>query len=222
MTREELAARIDHTILKPDATDSDVFKVIDEALKYRFRSVCVNSSFVQIVADKLDGTGILTCSVVGFPLGACATEAKAFETRKAVEDGADEIDMVMHIGRFKSGFYSYVVSDIKAVVEAAQGRTVKVIIETAYLTDDEKLKAVELIAKAGAHFVKTSTGFGPSGATVHDVRLLARKAREFGLKVKAAGGIRDAETALEMISAGADVIGASRSVHIIETLTEER
>ncbi len=215
MTLEELAKRIDHTILKPDATDTDIFKVVDEALRYGFRAVCVNGSYVQLVADKLEGTGILTCSVVGFPLGAMSTEAKAYETQKAVDDGADEIDMVMHIGRFKSGFYSYVLSDIEAVVKAAGRKHVKVIIETAYLTDEEKLKAVELIHKAGAHFVKTSTGFGPAGASVHDVKLLAQKAHPLGLKVKAAGGIRDYKTALEMIEAGADVIGASKSVKII-------
>ncbi len=220
MKLEELVKRIDHTILKPDATDSDVLKVVDEALKYGFRAVCINSSFVPLVADKLEATGILTCSVVSFPLGACSTETKAFEARWAVENGADEVDMVMHIGHFKSGLYSYVVSDIRAVVEAAGGKHVKVIIETAYLSDDEKEKAVELIAQAGAHFVKTSTGFGPGGAKAHDVAILAKKASEFGLKVKAAGGIRDFDTAMEMINAGADVIGASRSVNIIATYIE--
>ncbi|RKZ01518.1 MAG: deoxyribose-phosphate aldolase [Candidatus Hydrothermota bacterium] len=218
---EELAKRIDHTLLRPDAQLREIENLAEEAVRYGFRSVCVNPSFVPVVDRILNGTNVMVCTVVGFPLGATSTEVKAYEAKWAVENGAQEIDMVIHIGKLKEGDDGYVVRDIRAVVTAAQNAKVKVIIETAFLTDEEKLRAVELIKHGGAHFVKTSTGFASTGAKLEDVRLLASKAKPLGLKVKAAGGIRDFKTAVAMIEAGADVIGASRSVQIIRSASSE-
>lgn len=211
----ELARMIDHTLLKPDANREQVTRLCEEARQFGFASVCVNPCWVSHCARLLQGSDVLVCTVVGFPLGATTTASKAFETRDAVTGGAEEIDMVMNVGWLKSAEYDAVADDIRAVVEATGcGRTVKVILETCYLTDEEKIKAALLAKEAGAHFVKTSTGFGPKGATIGDVALLRRVVGpEIG--VKAAGGIREYESAVQMIEAGANRIGASASVKII-------
>ncbi len=218
LRREELARYIDHTLLKPEATPADVERVAREAITHGFRSVCVNSSYVELVARILATSPVATCAVVGFPLGACLTPVKAEEAALAVEKGATEIDMVIHIGHLKAGNHRYVVQDIQAVREA-MGRTgvLKVIIETALLTDEEKVQATWLVREAGAQFVKTSTGFGPGGATPWDVALLKVAAGD-ALEVKAAGGIRTAQQALEYIALGATRLGTSRSLHLLETL----
>jgi deoxyribose-phosphate aldolase len=190
-----------------------VKKLCREAADNGFATVCVNGAYTAIASESLKGSGVGTCVVVGFPLGAGTTEAKAAETADAVASGADEVDMVINIGMLQAEEYEYVERDIRAVVEAAAGRTVKVIIEACYLTDGQKVQACLLSEKAGAHFVKTSTGFGPSGATVEDVALMKRTVPS--LKVKAAGGIRDTAAAMAMVNAGADRIGASASLSII-------
>ena len=214
-TRSEMARLIDHTLLKPNATDDQIEKLCKEAIEFGFASVCVNSAYVPLASRLLRGSGVKVCTVVGFPLGAMSTEAKAFETRDAVAKGADEIDMVINVGKLKSGDYRYVVQDIEAVVRAAQGRCVKVILETASLTDDEKIAGCILAKAGGADYVKTSTGFGSGGATVEDVALMRRVVGPT-MGVKAAGGIRTAEAAKKMISAGATRIGASASVAIVK------
>lgn len=209
-----LAPYIDHTLLKPDARDEDIIKLCKEAIEYGFAAVCINSAFVPLAASILKGTPVKVATVVGFPLGSMSTEAKAFETRDAVAKGADEIDMVIAIGKLKSGDYHYVYNDIHTVVKAAQGRVVKVIIEAAMLTEEEKIAACILAKAAGAHYVKTSTGFGPGGATAEDVALM-RAVVGPKMGVKAAGGIRDCKKAVEMLQAGATRIGASASVAIV-------
>ena len=210
-----LAQFIDHTLLKPDVTESDLRILCDEALKHKFASVCVNSGNVPLVAKLLKGSDISTTAVVGFPLGAMSTAVKTAETKDAVESGADEIDMVLNIGALKSKAFDIVFADIHSVVEAAEGRIVKVILETALLEYIEKIAACILSKAAGAHFVKTSTGFGPKGATVEDVKLM-RKIVGSDIGVKASGGIRDRDTACKMIEAGATRIGASASVGIVK------
>jgi deoxyribose-phosphate aldolase len=218
MGRIELNRMIDHTLLKPEATEADIRKVSRQAIARDFFSVCVNTHYVPIVARELEGTRIRVCSIAGFPLGAVDTMVKAFEARRAVEAGAHEIDMVMNIGAFKSGARAFVRDDIGRVVEAcASNVIVKVIIEAAILTDDEKKAACGLVKEAGAHFVKTSTGFGPPGANVRDVEILrAAVGPDFG--VKASAGIRTAAFALELVQAGATRIGTSASVAIMEEL----
>lgn len=211
---------IDHTNLKAVATYDDILKLCSEANKYHFASVCVNPSNVSIAHKLLNGSDVLTCTVVGFPLGATPSEVKAYETTKAIVDGADEIDMVINIGMAKAHNWDYVYEDIKAVVEAAQGVLVKVIIECCYLTDEEKVAACEAAMKAGADFVKTSTGFGTGGATVEDVKLM-KKTVGNTCKVKAAGGIRDKATFEAMIAAGADRIGCSCGAKIMEEYENE-
>ena len=207
---------IDHTLLKADATEEQVLALCREARELDTASVCVNSCWAHTVSRALAGSSIKTCCVVGFPLGAMAPAAKAWETRIACEDGAEEIDMVINIGRAKMGDWDYVRSDIRAVVEAAaeSKALVKVIIETCLLTDHEKIEACIAARDAGADFVKTSTGFSTAGATVQDVALM-RQAVGDELSVKAAGGIRDAEKAKAMIAAGADRIGASAGRKIL-------
>ncbi len=219
---EDVARYIDHTILKPDATLDMVAKVVEEARNYNFRSVCVNPCWVKYVADGLRGTPVLTCSVVGFPLGAATPDIKGMETRKAIRDGAKEIDMVINVGRLKSGDDEYVLKDILAVTEACRdGSAVsKVIIETALLTDDEKIRVCELAKKARANFVKTSTGFASGGATAEDIALMASVVREAGMEVKASGGIRNFTDAKRMIDAGATRIGASASIAIVQEATK--
>ncbi len=206
---------IDHTLLKPDATTDQVVNLCLEAKKYGFASVCINPCFVKTAADILTGTNVKVCTVVGFPLGATTKEVKAFEAKQAVENGASEIDMVINVSFLKSGKYSDVLEDIKAVREAVKGVVLKVIIETCYLTESEKIKACELSKEAGADYVKTSTGFGKGGATAEDI-LLMRKVVGRDMGVKASGGIRDFEKALEMVKAGATRIGASASVKIVK------
>ncbi|NOW05848.1 deoxyribose-phosphate aldolase [Clostridium beijerinckii] len=210
-----IAKYIDHTILKPEATVEDVKKLCKEAKEYNFASVCVNGCYAKLVSTELMGTDVKTCVVVGFPLGAMAKEAKAFETNQAIENGATEIDMVINVGALKDKNYSLLKEDIEAVVNAAQGKAlVKVIIETCLLTDEEKVKACEIAKEAQADFVKTSTGFSSGGATKEDIALM-RKTVGPDLGVKASGGVRDFKTAMEMINAGASRIGASASISIV-------
>ena len=221
MKKEELAKFIDHTNLKPNATRDDIKKLCDEALKYGFYAVCVNPYRVKDARDFLKGSDVKIAAVVGFPLGATYPEVKVQETIMAIKDGAEEIDMVMNIGAMKDGDYDAVYNDIRAVVEAAHsmGAKVKVILETCYLTQEEIAKACEIAVRADADFVKTSTGFGAWGAREEDVKLM-RKTVGPEIGVKAAGGIRTAAEAIKMLEAGANRIGASRSVEIIESLTE--
>jgi deoxyribose-phosphate aldolase len=211
---EGLAALIDHTLLKPDATKEDLLTLCDEARTYSFASVCVNSSNVRFCRSRLEGTGVMTVAVVGFPLGAASSHAKAFETKQAVRDGAQEIDMVLNIGAMKSRDYASVLCDIHAVVNAARPHPVKVILETAALTRDEKIIACALSKAANAAFVKTSTGFGGGGATLEDVTLMRAVVGD-ELGVKASGGVRDAQAVKDMVAAGATRIGASASVAIV-------
>lgn len=211
----ELAQRIEHTLLKPEATVKDIMRLCDEAQKYHLYAVCVNPCYVPLAKHLLQGTEVKVVTVVGFPLGATFSSVKALEAKTAMEEHADEIDMVMNVSAFKTGDYAAVTEDIRRVVEAAAPCPVKVIIEAAYLTPREKRTACRIIADGGAKFVKTSTGFGKGGATVEDVKLLQEEAGKYGLKVKAAGGIRDAETAKAMVAAGADRIGTSAGAAIM-------
>ena len=209
-----LAKTIDHTLLKPDADDGAIDRLCREAVEYGFRSCCVNSANVARVHDRLQGSGVLTCSVVGFPLGAMSTPAKVFETRQAIQDGADEIDMVINIGKVKSGDMAYVEEEIRTLKKACGDKTLKVIIETCLLTDPEKVEVCRAALRAGADFVKTSTGFSTGGARTEDVRLMKETVGDRA-KVKASGGIHTREEALAMIEAGADRIGASAGIAIV-------
>lgn len=212
----ELAKYIDHTLLKTDAQRADVAKLIEEAKAYHFASVCVSPIWVSYVSDALRGSGVKTCTVIGFPQGATPSAVKAFETKQAVADGADEVDMVIAIGRLKDGDDAYVKADIEAVVRAARGKALtKVIIETCLLTDEEKRRACLLAKEAGADFVKTSTGFAAGGATAADVRLMRESVGE-AMGVKAAGGIRSRADAEAMLAAGATRLGTSSGVKIVE------
>ncbi len=219
---QDIARLIDHTLLKPDATSGEIEKLCREAKEYHFAAVCVNPPFVKQCADFLRGTDVAIAAVVGFPLGAHTTSAKVFEAQQAIADGASEIDMVINIGALKAKEDQRVRDDIRAVVDAAhrQGAIVKVIIEAALLTEEEKVRACQFAKEAGADFVKTSTGFGPGGATVHDVELM-RRAVGGELGVKAAGGIRNLEQAEAMIKAGATRIGASAGVKIVQEAREK-
>ncbi|MDW7740039.1 MAG: deoxyribose-phosphate aldolase [Bacillota bacterium] len=208
-----MADYIDHTLLKPEATEADIIKLCREAIENRFYAVCINASYVKTAALELAGSDVKVSVVVGFPLGATTTAVKAFEAEEAVNNGADEIDMVIHIGALKSRNEQYVLSDISAVVKAANGKIVKVIIETGLLDDEEKILACNLAKEAGANFVKTSTGFGPGGATIADVQLM-RETVGPGIGVKASGGVRTPEDARKMIEAGASRIGTSSGVKI--------
>lgn len=214
----DLARYIDHTLLKPNATEEQVRDLCAEATEYNFRSVCVNPTWVPLAADLLRGSEVLTCTVVGFPLGANEPEIKAMESRRAIRNGAREIDMVINIGALKSGDDALVLRDIQAVVEdCVDGNAVcKVILETALLTDDEKRRASEHARTARAHFVKTSTGFSTGGATVSDVALMAEVVRGAGMEVKASGGISSYDDARAMIEAGATRLGASASIRIVQ------
>ena len=211
-----IAKIIDHTLLKPEATRDQIVQLCREAREYGFAAVCVNPSYVKLAAELLRGSSVKVCSVVGFPLGATLPEVKAYEARRAIEEGAAEIDMVINIGALKSGDLELVKRDIASVVDVchARGALCKVIIEAALLTDEEKVLACQLAKAAGADYVKTSTGFGPGGATVQDVALMRRTVGpEMG--VKAAGGIRSYEAAKSMVEAGATRIGASAGVKIV-------
>lgn len=209
----DLAGMIDHTLLKAQSTEEQVRKLCAEAAKYGFASVCVNPSYVALCSQLLKDSKVKVCTVVGFPLGATDTETKANETATAVKNGADEIDMVINVGALKSKNYKFVEDDIRAVVKAASGKTVKVIFETVLLNDEEKIASCELSKRAGAHFVKTSTGMGGGGATEHDIALMRRCVGP-SMGVKASGGVRSKEDAIKMVKAGATRIGASASIAI--------
>ena len=218
----DLAPMIDHTLLKPEATVTEVEKLCAEAKRFGFASVCVNGSFVPLCAQLLRGTTVKVCTVIGFPLGASSTAVKALETEHAIRDGATEVDMVINVGMLKSGKYEYGENDIFAVTSTARRHRVlsKVIIEAALLTDEEKVKACVIAKKAGADFVKTSTGFSKGGATVGDIGLM-RWVVGTAMGVKAAGGVRTREEALAMVASGADRIGASASVKIVGGVTAD-
>lgn len=205
---------IDHTVLLADTTKSQIEKLCEEARKYNFASVCVNTYWAQTCSNLLQGSNVKVCCVVGFPLGACTTATKAFETTQAIENGASEIDMVLNIGALKDKDYVTVIEDIKAVVLAAKGNIVKVILENCLLTKEEIKKACELCVEAKAHFVKTSTGFNRSGATIEDVKLMSQTVNGQAL-VKAAGGVRTPQDLKEMIEAGANRIGTSSGVKLV-------
>ncbi len=212
----DLAKYIDHTLLRPDATRDEIDVLCDEALEYGFASVCINPYWVKRSADRLRGSEVKVCSVIGFPLGAMTSDVKAAETRKALRDGAREVDMVINVGALKSGQHDVVLADIERVVDAARevGALTKVILETALLTDEEKVIASSLAKRAKADFVKTSTGFGGGGATVFDVALM-RETVGPDMGVKASGGVRTVEDVEDMIAAGATRIGASAGVQIV-------
>ncbi|MBB6624876.1 deoxyribose-phosphate aldolase [Clostridium gasigenes] len=211
-----IAKYIDHTILKPEATTEDIKRFCTEAKNFGFASVCVNSYNAALVSKELEGSGVKTCVVVGFPLGATTKEVKAFETKQAIENGADEIDTVINIGALKEKNYELVREDIKAVIDVANKKViVKVIIEACLLTNEEKVKVCEISKEVGADFVKTSTGFSTEGAIKEDVALM-RKTVGVEIGVKASGGVRDFNTAMDMITAGANRVGASASIAIIE------
>ena len=214
---KKLNLYFDHTVLKPEATEADVIKLCNEAKECGFYAVCVNSCYVPLANELLEGTDVKIASVIGFPLGACSIDVKAFETEWACAEGAGEIDMVIHVGALKEKRYDYVREDISTVVAVAMEHDaiVKVILETCLLTDEEIVKACELSREAGAAFVKTSTGFSKDGATAHHVALM-KKTVGNDLQVKASGGIRDLKKTMEMIEAGADRIGASASVEIFK------
>ncbi len=216
-TKGNVASLIDHTLLKPDASSEQVVQLCNEARTYRFASVCVNPTHVGLCAQILDGSGVAVCSVVGFPLGATLTEVKVFEAQQVMREGATELDMVINVGALKSKDYELVKQDIASVAQAchAGNAILKVILETALLTDEEKETACQLAMAAGADFVKTSTGFGPGGATVEDVALMRRVVGP-AVGVKAAGGIRTYADAQAMIAAGANRLGASRGVRIVQ------
>jgi deoxyribose-phosphate aldolase len=218
-TKASIARTIDHTLLKAIATERQVHELCVEAKANGFASVCINPAWVPLCAHELASSRVLVCTVIGFPLGANTTETKAFEAALAVKQGADEVDMVINLGAAKAGDWKAVEEDIRAVVKAAGKATVKVIIETCYLTDPEKVKACEAAARAGAHFVKTSTGFGTGGATPEDVKLMKKTVGD-KLRVKASGGIRSYHDAIKMLEAGADRLGASSGVAIVSELPE--
>lgn len=212
---DTLPSYIDHTLLKADATPEAILKLCDEARRYGFYSVCVNTGWVPSCIRALEGSGVRVSAVVGFPLGVCLSEVKAFEAAKAAECGASDIDMVLQVGALLAGDESRVREDIRAVVDAVKGKAiVKVILETGFLNEEQKRTACRLAEEAGAHFVKTSTGFGPGGATVEDVKLM-RAAVSPNVQVKASGGVRDLAAALAMIEAGATRLGTSSGVAIV-------
>ena len=215
MSEKQIARMIDHTLLKPDSTKEQILQLCEEAKEYEFATVCINPSWVRTAAKELKGTSVGVTTVIGFPLGATSTFTKVAETRDAIASGATEVDMVINIGALKSKDEGTVYQDIKQVVRAASGQAVvKVIIETGFLTDEEKERACLIAKEAGADFVKTSTGFGPGQATVEDIRLM-RETVGPNIGVKASGGVRDAESAKAMIEAGANRIGASAGIAIV-------
>ena len=211
----EISKYIDHTLLKATASDKDITKLCEEAKKYNFYSVCVNGSYVEKCVNILKDTDVKVAAVVGFPLGAMTTAAKVFEAKELVEQGASEIDMVINVARLKDGDYEYVENEIRKIKEAIGENVLKVIIETCYLTDEEKEKACELSLNAKADFVKTSTGFGTGGATYEDVKLMKKVVGD-NAKVKASGGVRDRETAEMYVTLGAERLGTSSGIEIVE------
>lgn len=216
---ENIASYIDNTLLKPDATPEQIKRICAESVELHCASVCVNPSYVPLVHECLKGSGVKTCTVIGFPLGMNDSAIKAAEAKLAAEQGADELDMVINVGRLKAGECEYVENDIKAVVNAVKGKLVKVIIETFLLTDEEKVTACKLAKAAGADYVKTCTGFSGGGANVHDIALM-RKTVGADMGVKASGGVRDYESAKALIEAGASRIGASSGKKIVEGCKE--
>jgi deoxyribose-phosphate aldolase len=213
---KRLAAAIEHTLLRPEATAQDIERLCGEARAHHFHCVCVHGSRVLQACSWLEGSGVKVASTVGFPLGAADSDTKRFETEAAIDNGAHEIDAVMNIGRFLDGDHAYVLRELRDIAEAADEHPVKIIIECCLLTNDQKITACKLVLDSGAHFVKTSTGFSPGGATVADVQLLRQTVGErFG--VKAAGGIRDAQAALALLDAGANRIGTSAGVQIMQS-----
>lgn len=215
MVRQSVASMIDHTLLKPEATRQEILTLCTEAKEYQFASVCVNPVWVPFVVETLQGSSVAVCTVIGFPLGASTIDTKIAETKEAVLNGAMEIDMVINIGLLKSGDKETIKKEIQAIVQAAQGKVVKVIMETCLLTEEEKITACMIAKEAGAHFVKTSTGFSNGGATVEDVALM-RKIVGDQMGVKASGGIRTWDDAKALIQAGATRIGASKGIQIVE------
>ncbi|MBR4421054.1 MAG: deoxyribose-phosphate aldolase [Erysipelotrichaceae bacterium] len=211
----KLSKYIDHTLLKADASQEAIRRLCQEAIEYDFKSVCVNSCNIPLCKEELKGSDVLVCTVVGFPLGACSTETKVFETKDAIAKGADEIDMVINIGRLKDNDMDYVTEEIRQLKEACGERTLKVIIETCLLTDEEKVRACHAILEAKADFVKTSTGFSTNGATFEDVKLLKDTVGD-NCFIKAAGGVRSHEDFLKMIELGANRIGTSSGTKLIE------
>ena len=211
---------IDNTLLKLDCKDENIEKLCSEARNYGFKSVCINPSYIPLCKKLLEGSDVLVCTVVGFPLGATSTYSKVEETKKAVDDGADEIDMVINISRLKEKDDAYTLNEIKAIKQACQGRTLKVIIETCLLSEEEKVRACLLAKEAGADFVKTSTGFSTGGATKEDIALM-RKTVGPDMGVKASGGVRDAQGFMDMVNAGATRIGASAGIKIMEELNKK-
>ena len=216
---ENINKLIDHTLLKAFATKEEIIKLCDEAKKYNFKSVCVNPANIELAAQCLKGSEVLVCTVIGFPLGANTIETKVFETKDALEKGANEIDMVINVGKAKEHDYEYIKEEIEAVVNASCGRLVKVIIETCYLTDEEKVECCKAAVRAEADFVKTSTGFGTGGATKEDIALM-RKTVGPEMGVKASGGVRSYEDLMTMVEAGATRIGASAGIAIMEKAKE--
>lgn len=216
MTPQEMLTKVDHTLLKAEAGWEDIKKLCDEAAEYHTASVCVNGCYVKPCAEYLNGK-VPVCAVVGFPLGAMSTEAKAFEAKQAIADGAKEIDMVINIGMLKEKNYDYVMNDIKAVKKAIGDNILKVIIETCLLTEEEKIKMCEIISESGADFIKTSTGFSKSGATFEDIELFAKHVQKH-VKIKAAGGIRSVEDMEKFIALGADRLGSSSAIKIVNGL----
>lgn len=206
---------IDHSNLKPYATFEDIEILCKEAVLHKFHAVCVNPCYVKYAKALLKGSGVKVCAVVGFPLGANSPKTKLVEASTAVSDGADELDIVWNIGFFKSGDYDFVENELKTIVSYTQGVIHKIIVETAYLTGEEKKKAVEIVINSGAEYIKTSTGFAPKGADIEDIKIWKKIAGD-RIKIKAAGGIRDYQTAVEMIKAGADRIGTSHGVEIVK------
>lgn len=218
MKKEDMARMIDHTILKPEADEESVIKLCEEALEYNFASVCVNPTNIPLAAKILKNSEVKVCTVIGFPLGATTTKVKAFETVEAIADGAEEVDMVINIGKLKSKNFDFVKKDVEAVVKSAKGKAlVKVIIETCLLTDEEKVIACKLAKEAGADFVKTSTGFSTGGAKAHDIKLMKETVGD-EMGVKASGGVRTYEDAVTMIESGASRIGASASIAICNSI----
>jgi deoxyribose-phosphate aldolase len=215
MNKKDLARLIDHTLLKSETKIEDIKKLCEEALKYQFYSVCINPCYVKTAKEFLKNSDIKICTVISFPLGASTIKTKIYEATEAIENGTDEIDMVMNIGMFKSNKYEYIYEEISSIKKAIEYRILKVIIETSILSEEEKIKASEIIKKSGANFVKTSTGFSQGGATKEDV-LLIRKSVGDNFGIKASGGIKTYQQAVELIKAGATRIGSSSSVKIME------
>jgi deoxyribose-phosphate aldolase len=215
MKSEQIAAMIDHTLLKADGTRNDIIKLCEEAKQYNFATVCVNPYWVPLAVEELKGSKVGVTTVIGFPLGSSSSLIKVAEARDSIANGATEIDMVLNVGAMKSGDFQAVENDIRGVAQACQGKAIlKVIIETCYLTDSEKLQAAQLCKLAGADFVKTSTGFGPTGATIEDIQLI-RQAVGDKMGIKASGGVRDLPFALQLIEAGATRLGTSSGIALV-------